>query len=290
MKTNLILIEGLPGSGKSTYAKRIHEWIKQFHNTLLFQEGDLHPIDVCWCSILSEEKYSKLLEKYIKYKDQILDNSRTFSDKFIVAYTKVQVEESDHEFYKEMSETEIYAKNDLTVFKDFHKSLYQSFNSTFNSDIIYVFECVFLQNHINEHILKYDTNKKELYDYFNTMIAQLSSLHPVLIYIEQKDVEKTLSRISKERISPNKELYKDWIDNVVEYISKQPYAKKYNYLTKHDIIRYFIDRQNIELDLISQLPIPVYKYQLNLDYDEVYNMIIQDLNTIISKKNPQAKN
>ncbi len=49
MNTKLILVEGIPGSGKSTFARRIAGHYQALGQTVrLYNEGDYHPADVAW--------------------------------------------------------------------------------------------------------------------------------------------------------------------------------------------------------------------------------------------------
>ena len=49
MVTKLILLEGIPGSGKTTFARKIAEWFRRMGITVnLFSEGQSHPADLGW--------------------------------------------------------------------------------------------------------------------------------------------------------------------------------------------------------------------------------------------------
>ena len=62
MDTKLILVEGIPGSGKSTIANKIREYLEsQNIDTTLFNEGDAHPADLAWCSYIPENEYKDII-------------------------------------------------------------------------------------------------------------------------------------------------------------------------------------------------------------------------------------
>ncbi len=51
METKLILIEGIPGSGKSTIAQKTGEYLSaRGLKTKVYAEGQLHPVDLAWCA------------------------------------------------------------------------------------------------------------------------------------------------------------------------------------------------------------------------------------------------
>jgi len=64
MNARLILVEGLPGFGKSTTAKLIHEILAEENiQAELFLEGNLdHPADYDGVSCFDEKEFDRLLE------------------------------------------------------------------------------------------------------------------------------------------------------------------------------------------------------------------------------------
>ena len=270
-------IEGIPGSGKSTYAQRLHDHLKsQGKNVVLYSEGDLHPIDLAWCSIMNRDTFNTLTEKHEKYRDQILSHSKFMGDTVITAYTKIRVEDEDVSFFDNFSPYEIYRTKDFQHFKDTHLKLWKKFNETSDLDTVYIFECIFLQNHINELMLKFGKKRKEMTVYFQELLSQLSNLDLSLIYIKPVDVKKTFDRVIEERRS-NNPVYKDWIDQVIEYFEKSKFGKEKGYLGYEGALQYFIDRQKKELKIIKKLEVKSSIFELEDDYDIVFNQIIDSI-------------
>ena len=90
METKLILIEGIPGSGKSTIARKTSEYLEsQKIRTVLFREGDIHPADLAWCSYIPINEFKDILNKYSQYSQVINDNTVIEDDHAVVAYTKL---------------------------------------------------------------------------------------------------------------------------------------------------------------------------------------------------------
>ncbi|WP_017417227.1 zeta toxin family protein [Clostridium tunisiense] len=49
MDNKLILVEGIPGAGKTTTARRIKKrLISEGKNVILYEEGMSHPADMAW--------------------------------------------------------------------------------------------------------------------------------------------------------------------------------------------------------------------------------------------------
>ncbi len=62
---NIIIIEGLPGSGKTTFAQQLYDDLKALgKNPKRFLEGEMHPIDFAWIAVLTDEQYQALLKDY----------------------------------------------------------------------------------------------------------------------------------------------------------------------------------------------------------------------------------
>jgi hypothetical protein len=271
----ILFIEGLPGSGKSTFTRRLKEhYISKGMKVISFNEGDLHPIDYAWCSILSADSYNDLLSKYEKYKDKIINYTKQVDQKYITAYTKIEVLPEDIDFYKDFSEYEIYREDNLELFKSAHIDLWNRFNLDALDDSIYIFECVFLQNHINELILKYNLNLEEIISYFQDLIKALGNIDINLFYLKQVDIDYTLNQTIEARRSTKPE-YKDWIDNVIEYFESTRYAKELGYTSIDGALRYFKDRQAIELKILNNLDIKTNVFDVYDDYDKVFKEILK---------------
>ena len=267
-------IEGIPGSGKTTNAKRLYDFlVEQGKSVELYNEGDLHPIDLAWCSITDKDTFTELTEKHSVYRDQILNHSKFIEDIVITAYTKVKVYDKDASFFDDFSPYEIYRTRDFQYFKDTHLTLWEEFNEKHNKDKIYIFECIFLQNHINELILKFGLKENEMFQYFQDMMNTLSDIDKEIIYISPKDVKQTFDSVIDERRS-NNENYKDWIELVIEYFEKSKHGKKLGYIGYEGALKYFVERQRIEKQLLKKLSIKSYILELDADYDKLVQSMI----------------
>lgn len=70
MQHRLILVEGIPGSGKTTLANKIKDYLENKGLTaVLFNEGDAHPADLSWQAYLTTDEYNQLLLDYPDHKE-----------------------------------------------------------------------------------------------------------------------------------------------------------------------------------------------------------------------------
>lgn len=73
MDTKLILVEGIPGSGKTTIAKRLYDHLVANNiKTNLYLEGDIdHPIDLGWYAYFCKHDYENFISDYSEYDSKL---------------------------------------------------------------------------------------------------------------------------------------------------------------------------------------------------------------------------
>jgi ATPase (PilT family) len=250
--TKLIIVEGTPGSGKSTFAQKIAGYYRDKDITVnLFNEGQAHPADLAWSACVPLDSLDKLLSKYSVLEDEIRKNMHLEGGNSIIAYTRVKTDNVG--FYEELENYEVYDKRvTMDEFCNLHYHRWEEFGvHAAEQDSINIFECAFFQNHINELQNFHLTNKACIESHLNRLIASVLNLSPVLIYLSQPNIRETIERIAKERVSE----YGNWIDVAVSYVENSPYGKINNLKGFDGLIRCIEDRKQIELDVLGRLPI-----------------------------------
>jgi hypothetical protein len=253
MKTKLILVEGIPGSGKSTFAKRIADHYRNRDITVkLYNEGDYHPADLAWNACIPLEMLEQVLSRYGSLRDEIDKNIHIEDGYAVISYTKVETENAA--FYEDMESYEIYNScmpvrvfNDLIIYKRW-KAFGQKAGL---KDELNVFECAFLQNHITElmyfHLVDIDTMR----EYFYRLILTVKDLSPVLIYLFQPDVRETVRRAAEERVNPGGK----WIEDLIRFSENTPYSRQYGRTGFEGALRCIEERKQAELEIIKTLPV-----------------------------------
>jgi adenylate kinase family enzyme len=282
MINRLILIEGIPGSGKSTISKKIRDYlINKGLDVDLYNEGDLHPVDMAWNALLSQGEYEDLIRKNKEYEKIIKENSIFERDYVILAYTKLGLNKDQNDLMKKFEAHEVYdGRVSLDVFKDTHLKRWRKFREEMKKtkDKIIIFECAFLQNHINELLAVHEKDDQFIIQYLKDLIETVLDLHPKLIYLKQNSVGDTLGRVAKERVSENKEEYPDWIDLIKDYFKNSNYGKTNNIKDFDDIVEYFEKRQEIELKALENLSIDSFIVtNTNYNWDNILKIIIEEV-------------
>lgn len=283
MKNRLILVEGIPGSGKSTIAKKIQEYLESKDiNTMLYNEGDGHPADLSWCSYVPINEYKDIINKYPEYSLVINDNTVIENDFAVVAYTKLGFTPYENELMKYFEAHEVYdGRVSSEKFTDLHLKRWSRFaENTINENKVYIFECAFFQNHVCELMGIHNKENDYIYEHLNSLVRTVNELSPLIIYLTQPDVRETIERVSKERVSNDKAKQSDWIDLVIHWVEKSQYAKRHGLNGLEGVIRFLEDRKKIELEVFEKLQIDKYIVE-NLDYnwDDVFNKVKKLLST-----------
>ena len=280
MKTKLILVEGIPGSGKTTFAQKIAEWYRECGMAVnLYLEGQAHPADLGWNACVPIAQYDAMLEKYVPIRDEILANTVNEGDYAVIAYTQVKTD--DGGFYKELESFEVYDGRvpDETFFR-LHYDRWRSFGEkAANDDALNIFECAFMQNHVNELLFWRNADANEVFTHHNRLLDSVKQLSPVLIYLSQPDIRETILRVAKERVSPEGDR---WIDHVITYCESSPYGKRHSIMGFDGAMEFFITRKKLEMAIIDQLPIPhIIIENADYDWDSVWVEIETYLETLL---------
>ncbi len=265
----LILVEGIPGSGKSTTAKKIEQLLKaQDIHTRCFQEGDLHPCDLAWHACVPLPVYKELLRDYHEHKNVLAQYALVEEEYVYVTYGKLGLLPDHPLFIKLVSYEPYNGKVSLEQFKTLHFARWKKFGDQNHKDTTYIFECAYLQNHVVELILTYQQNHDYITTYMKELIETVQSLEPLLIYLSPTDIAWTINHAASERRTDYPEIWNDWIDDVIAYLENSNYGKANKITGIAGCLEFFKQRQKLELDLIKQLPVDTYVHEIQVDFKQ----------------------
>lgn len=210
MKTNLIIVEGLPGSGKSTTAAMIaEELVKKGKRVLCVDEGvQEHPAD--------------------------------------------------------------YANYDFPDFETEREKILQkwrSFVESADKDIIYVFNCVFLQNPMCETMMRFDMKEEDSKRYIMEIAEIIKPLDPIIIYIDKPDVKAAIDRVLDERGN-------DWLNAVIDYHVSGGYGKRSGLRGYEGYIECLEERKRRELNILQEPSIDCYTVSQDMNAEEFAELFV----------------
>lgn len=252
MQPKLLLVEGIPGSGKTTLSRRMRDYLlSKGVETRLYAEGDLSPADLAWHACIPPPSFEKLLAAYPQERDKIMRQTAFEGETAVVAYTQCGFD--DPAAYKAFERYEVCdGRLPLADFGRLHRARWARFASRAKKrGGVTIFECAFFQNHLNELIAYHDADQNEIDGYMRALLDTVAALDPVILYLTQPDVGKTIARVGASRLNEAGE--KEWLSRVVDYIEGSPFGKSHNLQGVGGCVAFFERRKSEELRLMKTL-------------------------------------
>ncbi len=240
MKDNLI-IEGLPGSGKSTFLQRLRQQVEGY--TIVY-EGDLSPVDLKWCAYMTELEYKRVRKCYRQLADAFERYSIKEKDHYIVAYTRIITDIPG--FHKEMEAYELYdGQCSFDVFKKIICERFEAFNGK-----NHVFEGSFFHHTLDTLFLYYALSEDRIRLFYDELYAIIENKGMQILYLMTSQVEERVRRISEERVDVNDIAL--WEPLMLRYLAESPYGKKHCLTTHNDLIEYLEQREAIARHIVNR--------------------------------------
>jgi hypothetical protein len=268
----LVFVEGIPGSGKSTTARFVCDWLEAHgQRPALFLEGDWdHPADFESVACLDEQEYVALQAQFPEQAGFLAQHGWQEDDVWFFSYRKLHHEHGEQmsgALFEALARFDIY---DLPVEKH-HQLLVQRWRNfaarAIVEDCVYVFECCFLQNPLTTLLARHDLPVDAVYQHVFALAEIIAPLHPRLIYLAQNDVRATLETIRRQRPQ-------EWADFVTWYLTGQSYGKTHGLSGFAGVADFYAMRQVLELEFLQMLPIASIVLSDSDDWDARYRQLV----------------
>ncbi|MBH1939634.1 hypothetical protein I5677_01850 [Mobilitalea sibirica] len=252
----LILVEGLPASGKSTIAKIADKVLKRMGiETKLYLEGNLeHPADYDGVAYFNKEEFEQLLYKYSSFIKRIEKFVETKESCYLISYVKAKNSIEDlipEEFFEEIAKRDIYEMPLELHIKLLTDKWKEFVKVAKNEDVTYIFDCCFIQNPITTSMIRSNSSKEKSFDYIKKLAEIVEECNPIIIYVNQRDIEASFMKVIDERP-------KEWLSFFINYSTTQGYGKANNLSGLKGTFEVLKARKELEREILGQLAIDKY--------------------------------
>ncbi|MGG3284425.1 hypothetical protein [Paenibacillus solani] len=274
MKTKLIMVEGLPGFGKSTTARMIHGILTERSiETRLVMEGDLdHPADYEGTACLTEEEFGRLLQAAGPFKEILSQRATQKDNLYLLPYQKLKNEFGDsfpEELYPSLSQHDIY-ELPLDLNRKLITQRWQAFaEETLQTPAVTIFECCFIQNPVTVGMVKHDAPEDQVTDYVLGLEQAIQPLNPLLFYVDQNDLEYAFRKALRERP-------KDWATGFSDYYTGQGYGKHHSLEGVEGTLKVLEARRKLEYRILDRLALNKLRIDNSLYDQETYRTKLID--------------
>lgn len=242
-----IFVEGLQGMGKSTLIQKLS---LLYPDARVYREGDYCPVELAWCSYVTQEEYHYILEKYQEIEEEIKKWTVFEDGMYVVMYTRIITDIPG--FHKDMEQYEIYnGRCSLAELETIVLKRYQRYaqNQTGEKEISF-FECALFQNIIEDLMLFHCLDDDQISQFYKRLNFMLDKCDFQLFYLYDEKVEECINRIIKERCDEDGN--PAWLPLMEGYIETSPMGQKCGLKGYEGLVAHLKHRQKLELRIIQE--------------------------------------
>lgn len=256
---NIIIVEGLPCSGKSTTSKYLADKLR----TKYFDENSgNNPVDYEFDSFIKESElvnFDKEEQLFIKNK------SNQKLDGYLINLNNI-----DKKIFDKLLKYKIYDFLPWNIESKIMLSKWAEFVNTYDNNK-YVFNSVFLQNPMCETMVRFGFDIEISKEYISKIYEIIKQLNPIIVYLKNSNIRNSIERCLDER-------GKDWLKSVIDYHCNGVYCKKNNLSGFDGYIKCLEERQKRELEILNNLGIDfIIIDNPSNNWDESYSKIINKI-------------
>lgn len=223
MKHRLLIVEGLPCSGKSTISAFASEYLARRENVCFVDEGTgNHPAD---------------------YEYHALAPAGLFAPERKV----VSLADFSGELLEQLSAYKIYDclpwEEEMPLMLD----KWREFVRAADPKSVYVFNCILLQNPICETMMRFGFPLEVSRQHIERIVQIIRAMNPTVIYLKNEDIAASVRQAAAQRPG--------WLDAVIDYHIGGAYGRGIGAQGFDGYIRCLEDRQKRELEILSHLPV-----------------------------------
>ncbi len=262
MACKLILLEGLPCSGKTSGARYVASQLRGWHKDvrLFTDEASVNPVDLKNYAFLTPEQYREFPES-----DRIIFGGERLTDPDGYLIPMVDLDET---IAKELESYKFFGCQPWEIERKIMYSRWKAFaEKAASEESLYIFDGFFLESTVNEMMMWFDLPQSEIESFMKELANLIRPLEPLIIYLENDQIESRLREVSAEHDY-------SWLRDLVAYYTGQRTPDEDNAPDLEACTVSLEARQMVELKLISKLGLDrVILKNAYTDWVEAYNFI-----------------
>lgn len=248
----LILIEGVPGSGKTTLASHVQRHLAA-HGvpTRLVIEGDLdHPADFEMVAHYTAQDFEALLARYPDERGVLEAGAEAIGDDRFVPFRLLEQRASPPlsvGLLDELARHDVYETPLPATYCRLAIDRWARFVAKAQAaPEVVILESCFLQNPLTVLLAKHNVAPEEAAEHMRRLAETVAPLDPLLVYLWQPDTRATLEHAARERPA-------DWLNFVVGYVTRQAWGQANGVRGFDGMVAFYEMRKALELYILPDL-------------------------------------
>lgn len=254
MASKLYFVEGLPGSGKSTFSYSLMKQLSDNgYDTVYYKEETSQPVDLFRQAIIPVNTFESILGHLsAKTVESVRENSYMLCDYAVVAYTKTVF--SDQE---SLNSYQIFHDFDIgdgrvpfSTYKEYHYILWREFIRNYGHlEKNFITEGSFLHNQLLDIIGFYSIGADTIISYF-VDLANIINRIPKKVYLIYPDnIEKLIEKTLIER---GVGLH-TWGEGFAKWMEMSPYCSKNNLKFKSGMVNIYQKMRQLSIQILNEI-------------------------------------